>query len=169
MLAEAEKDDYDRIMKELHFEVGKKVATERLKTDEEIIKDAKESLEKLESERLRRMRGETEQHQEVAAGTSENGEEDSGEEEESEEEDEDEESGGEEEEEEGHSDLEEDNDDEEEEEVPKKKTKKDDVPKTKDKPVVNVQEMIEAAAKEIPFTFKIPETFDEMLGHFKGK
>ena len=151
-------------MKELHFEVGKKVATERLKTDEELIKEAREKLEKLESERIKRMRGHTEpeedpkeirdeeESEDETEGESSDEEEAEGEEEEEESEDEDD-----------NSDL----NDEEDDEVPKKKPKKD--LKKNDKPVVNIQEIMEAAKKEIPYTFKIPETFDELTGHFKGE
>merc|ERR1712226_1596 len=56
---ENDHDDYNKLMRELMFQSTKKaVAQERLKTDEEIIKDEKERLEKLESDRNRRMKGE---------------------------------------------------------------------------------------------------------------
>ena len=44
-------------MKELVFEPKKAKAQDRLKTDEEIIKEEKERLEKLEELRLMRMKG----------------------------------------------------------------------------------------------------------------
>merc|ERR1711899_152515 len=53
-----ENDDYNKIMKELVFDPKKAKAQERLKTDEEIITDQKEMLEKLEELRQKRMRGE---------------------------------------------------------------------------------------------------------------
>ena len=45
-------------MKSLVFEPKKAQAQERLKTDEEIIQDQKETLEKLEELRQKRMKGE---------------------------------------------------------------------------------------------------------------
>ena len=53
-----ENDDYNKIMKELVFDPKKAKAQERLKTDEEIITDQKEMLEKLEELRQKRMKGE---------------------------------------------------------------------------------------------------------------
>ncbi|XP_033755939.1 nucleolar protein 14-like [Pecten maximus] len=49
-------DDYDIAVRELKFE-SKGEATNRLKTDEELAKEEKERLDKLEADRLRRMRG----------------------------------------------------------------------------------------------------------------
>ncbi|ESO96868.1 hypothetical protein LOTGIDRAFT_115358 [Lottia gigantea] len=49
-------DDYDIAVRSLQFEARGK-ATDRLKTDEEIAKEEKERLEKLEADRLRRMKG----------------------------------------------------------------------------------------------------------------
>ena len=45
-------------MKELVFEPKKAKAQDRLKTDEEIITDSKDLLEKMEELRQKRMRGE---------------------------------------------------------------------------------------------------------------
>ena len=53
-----ETDDYNKFMKELSFEPKKAKAQDRLKTDEEIITDQKDSLEKMEEIRQKRMRGE---------------------------------------------------------------------------------------------------------------
>ena len=53
-----EMDDYNKIMKQLAFEPKKAPAQERLKTDEEIISEQKEMLEKLEELRQKRMKGE---------------------------------------------------------------------------------------------------------------
>ncbi|XP_077334004.1 nucleolar protein 14 [Lithobates pipiens] len=58
--AEPEKpkpDDYDKIVRELGFEM-KAQPSDRMKSEEEIAKDEQERLQKLEAERLRRMRGE---------------------------------------------------------------------------------------------------------------
>lgn len=52
-------DDYDKVMRELRFE-ARGVPSDRLKSEEEIIKEEKERLEKLEQERLERMRGNVE-------------------------------------------------------------------------------------------------------------
>ncbi|XP_060076896.1 nucleolar protein 14-like [Ylistrum balloti] len=49
-------DDYDIAVRELKFE-SKGEATDRLKTEEELAKEEKERLDKLEEDRLRRMRG----------------------------------------------------------------------------------------------------------------
>ena len=53
-------DPYDMLVKSLSFQKKEARAGERLKTDEEKIKDERERLQKLEDDRLRRMRGETE-------------------------------------------------------------------------------------------------------------
>ena len=47
-------DPYNVLMRELAFEVKKGKAQERLKTDEEVIAEEKERLEKLEDERIKR-------------------------------------------------------------------------------------------------------------------
>ncbi|XP_067656248.1 nucleolar protein 14-like [Haliotis asinina] len=49
-------DDYDIAVRELKFEIKGK-ATDRLKTEEELAKEEKERLEKLEADRVRRMKG----------------------------------------------------------------------------------------------------------------
>lgn len=49
-------DDYDRIVRELKFEMRAK-PTDRLKTAEELAKENKEALEKLEADRILRMKG----------------------------------------------------------------------------------------------------------------
>ncbi|XP_018410490.1 PREDICTED: nucleolar protein 14 [Nanorana parkeri] len=50
-------DDYDKIVRELGFEM-KAQPSDRMKSEEEIAKEEQERLQKLEAERLRRMRGE---------------------------------------------------------------------------------------------------------------
>ena len=89
---EKKADPYDSLMKELQFEKGGKVATERVKTMEEKIKDEMERLQKLEKERQKRMKGEVEGDDEDDEDKAQVGEE------EDKEEDDDEESGEEEEE-----------------------------------------------------------------------
>ncbi|NWU94782.1 NOP14 protein, partial [Upupa epops] len=49
-------DEYDRIVRELGFEMKAK-PSERLKTEEELAKEEQARLQKLEADRLRRMRG----------------------------------------------------------------------------------------------------------------
>lgn len=49
-------DDYDVTVRELQFEIKAK-ASDRLKTDEELAVEEKERLEKLEADRIRRMKG----------------------------------------------------------------------------------------------------------------
>ncbi|NXP10971.1 NOP14 protein, partial [Thinocorus orbignyianus] len=53
-------DDYDMIVRELGFEMKAK-PSERMKTEEELAKEEQARLQKLEAERLRRMRGIDEQ------------------------------------------------------------------------------------------------------------
>ena len=55
---DGQKDEYDKLMRELVFEPKKAKAQDRLKTDEEIVKEAKERLEMLEQLRIQRMKGE---------------------------------------------------------------------------------------------------------------
>ena len=143
-------DPYDKLMGELTFEKGKQQATERLKTDEEIVQEDRDRLEKLEKERLKRMRGEI------------GGQESEGEEEAAEEEEEDDSDGGEEEEEEDeNSDLEEsESEDEESKGKPIKINKLP--PELKAK-------IMAAAQEEIPYTFKLPETFEELQGHLANR
>ncbi|XP_053560171.1 nucleolar protein 14 [Bombina bombina] len=50
-------DEYDKIVRELGFEM-KAMPCDRMKSEEELAKEEKERLEKLEADRLRRMRGE---------------------------------------------------------------------------------------------------------------
>merc|ERR1711936_1019065 len=51
-------DTYDMLVSSLCFEKKEARPTERLKTEEEKIKDERDRLQKLEEDRLRRMRGE---------------------------------------------------------------------------------------------------------------
>jgi len=132
-------DNYDTLLRELTFEKGRKVATERLKTEEEVIKEEKEKLERMEEQRLKRMQGEddddedsTNDEQEESDAEKESDEDDENEDEEEEErEDEEDEDEG--------SDLE--HSDEEDIEA-KKKVAKERPPK------------VQNLASDIPFTFK---------------
>lgn len=49
-------DDYDRMIRELKFE-ARGVPSDRLKSEDEIVREEKEKLESLERDRLERMRG----------------------------------------------------------------------------------------------------------------
>ena len=139
-------DDYNKLMKQLIFEPKKAQAQERLKTDEEIITEQKEMLEKLEELRQKRMKGEDD-------------EEDSEEEEDPDENpDADPESGGDEQEEsdkenadeDEYSDLEESEDENEE----KNKAK---APK-----IQRAEKNEETPKVEIPFTFSVPKSSEEL-------
>lgn len=49
-------DDYDKVMRELKFE-ARGIPSDRLKNEDEIAKEEREQLEKLEQDRLKRMKG----------------------------------------------------------------------------------------------------------------
>lgn len=141
-------DPYDMLVRELTFETQGKVATERTKTEEEIIREEKEKLEKLEAARIQRMEGEieapiTEEAQDDESGSEkdEEEEEEEGEEEESEDEDE----------EDNHSDLEESD---EETEPAKKVAKKVKKQASKGLSIDEKVKIMEEARREIPYTFK---------------
>lgn len=53
--APPKKEDYDKIVRELHFEAKTGLASNRLKTEEEIQDEELQKLKKLEKERIRRM------------------------------------------------------------------------------------------------------------------
>lgn len=53
--APPKKEDYDKIVRELHFETKTGLASNRLKTEEEIQDEELQKLKKLEKERIRRM------------------------------------------------------------------------------------------------------------------
>ncbi|XP_043918855.1 nucleolar protein 14 isoform X1 [Protopterus annectens] len=55
--AKSKQEDYDIIVRELGFEMKAK-PSDRLKTEQELAKEERERLQKLEADRLRRMRGE---------------------------------------------------------------------------------------------------------------
>ena len=119
------KDDYNTLMMELQFSQKRALAQDRLKTDEEVIKENKDKLEKMESDRVKRMAGEesdeSDDEEEESGNVDEEGEEKNVDEEGEEGEEEEEDSS--EEEEDQYSDLE-DSGDEEGEKPVKKKNKK---------------------------------------------
>ncbi|TRY77198.1 hypothetical protein TCAL_00081 [Tigriopus californicus] len=147
-------DPYDVLVRELTFETQGKVATERTKTQEEIIREEKEKLEKLEVARRQRMEGELEtpalaNQAEVDDEESASGEEES----EGEEEQEDEEEEGEQED--DHSDLEDSDEDMEPTEKSSKSVKK----KVWQSPSIDEKvKIMEEARREIPYTFKDNES-----------
>ncbi len=144
-MEEDKSDSYDVVLRELGFEKGRKEAKDRLKTQEEIILEDKERLEKLEAERLKRMRGEVEDMDEDdEEEADDDGEEDGEDEEEGEEEEASEEDEEEDDDDDG-SDLEES--DEEEEKTPKKKAKKS-------KPTKDIGKSLAVkAGDDLPYTF----------------
>ena len=159
---EEEKDDYNILMRELMFQSTKRAkAQERLKTEEEIIKDEKLKLEKLELERNRRMKGEaTTENPEEAVNDEmdhdkngdENEEKIASENESSDESESDDE-------EDKYSDLDSDEDENKTDFSSKK---------AKDKKTLT-SEKIAAAKEQIPFTFAVPDSYEELLGHFQDR
>ncbi|KAM9820068.1 nucleolar protein 14 [Neosynchiropus ocellatus] len=216
-------EEYDMMVRELGFEM-KAQPSEKMKTPEEVAREEKEKLQKLEADRLRRMMGDeglqvAQAQKHMSADDLNDGfildkhdkktlsyqdgkwnlgeeEEEAGDEDDDDEEEEDEEGDeeeehedeGEEEEEDdgvemegeeehqqeddeeeeegsvegndGHSDLESDRDSEAEED-------KDAEPKSRSQEEIKVQQ--EAAKSELPYTFTVPESFDDLkdllLGH----
>lgn len=160
-----EQDDYNILMKELMFQSTKRAqAQERLKTNDEIIKEEKEKLEKLESDRNKRMKGESVNNDDMNSDNDDemnenvdDRKEESENEDKDEIEDEDEES---ESEDDQYSDLA--SDDEEKKSIvlsTKTNVKKKALP----------TEAIEAAKKEIPFTFTAPTSYEELINHFQER
>ena len=154
-------DPYDLLLNQFKVDrgaaVAKKTAAERLKTDDEIAKEEKERLEKLESDRIRRMRGEI-------GDSGDDEEEGNMDQAQTEEEEDDEDQEGEEEEsdEDGASDLAESESDEDTEEASPK-------PPSNKSAKKNKSEVIEAAKKEIPYTFSLPESYEELLSHLQAR
>lgn len=142
-------DDYNSLMRELSFQPKRATAQERLKTDEEIIKEEKDRLEKLEADRLRRMNGGEERPDQ---------DEDEEDDEDDDDDDEDEEDDDEED---GFSDLDEDDDDD------GPKAEPETAP-TGGGSAESKAAAMEKAGKEIPFTFDAPEEYEDLEKHLKG-
>ncbi len=76
---EQDTDPYNVLMRELAFEIKRGKAQERLKTEEEIIAEERDRLEKLEADRIKRMKGgfdaevDGEDDEEAEVGEEENG------------------------------------------------------------------------------------------------
>ena len=175
VVEEADSDPYNVLMRELAFESKKGMAQERLKTEEEIIAEEKERLEKMEADRVKRMKGDFDadidggdetletSHDKADTEEGEDEEEDGDEEEEEGSDDGEEEEESDDDEEDAYSDLEESDNDEAE---TSKKAK------TKGKKTISKAEkkqQMEEAKKQIPFTFKVPESYEELSGHFEGR
>lgn len=161
-------DAYDVLMRELHFDGRKKVATERTKTAEEIIAEERERLENLEKDRKKRMMGGLEEDDK------DKGDDDDDEDMESEDDDEDDDESGEDEEEEEDEDEGSDLEESDEDDMDVSFTQKKDDGKAgrKKKKALTPEEkaaMMEAASKELPFTFSVPSTYEELEGLLEGR
>jgi len=186
-------DPYDMLVKSLGFEKKEARGGERLKTDDEKLKEEKERLEKLEEDRLRRMRGEKvveRSHVSVEDFGEENkkkkvkmskkeqrkllkqlcGESEAADEEDGEEQEEDveEEESDEEEDEDGSEDEEEENDEYSDLE---ESDEEGDVGNTneKDERDAEVEEMAKTAKAEIPFVIPVPGDYDALCGLVVGR
>ena len=146
-------DNYDSLLKELNFDAGKKsVAKDRLKSEEEIVKEEKEKLVALEAQRLKRMRNDDDDDAvDIDEGEGES-DTDGGEEES----DDEEESVDEEEESDENEDLNESEDDEVSEPVEKKAKK-----------AFKRQQEEQHSETEIPFTFEAPENYEDLVEVFE--
>jgi len=189
------KDEYDMLVRELGFEKKQARGSERLKTDEEIIKEDREKLEELEADRLRRMNGEDRSYVHKSIEDMEDDkyiEKDldpatlaykdgvlvegkevfekvvENDEEESAEDEESDESDAEDEEEEesdNYSDLEESDDETDQ----KAKTKKKSKAKPDLVPESDRKEIIAKATAEIPFVFNVPQSYEELFNHLSER
>ena len=173
---EQDTDPYNVLMRELAFEVKRGQAQERLKTEEELIEEERERLEKLEADRIRRMKGgfdaaidaddvdDDDHHDESEAKPGDESDDGDAEEESGGEEEEEEEKEGESHDEDAYSDLEESEDDDDNDDKGGKSVRNKHPDAKKDR-----KKEMEEAAKQIPFTFKVPETYEGLLGHFENR
>ncbi|XP_047497739.1 nucleolar protein 14-like [Penaeus chinensis] len=189
--------DYDMLVKELGFDrAGKAKPVDKLKTPEEIAKEEREKLEKLEADRVRRMKGEEVKdvnkmrsaddlddqyilQKDIQVPLSyKDGkmltadDEDQTEDESDDEKDDDAEDGNEEvdedgEEEEGEGGEEEEDDDDESDkysDILEESESEEEEEEIKEKPgtleVIKKKEMMEAAKKELPYTFEVPQDYE---------
>uniref|UniRef100_A0A665WVZ1 NOP14 nucleolar protein homolog (yeast) n=1 Tax=Echeneis naucrates TaxID=173247 RepID=A0A665WVZ1_ECHNA len=165
-------DEYDIMVRELGFEM-KAQPSERMKTLEELAKEEREKLQKLEADRLRRMMGDevgdnAQSQIHISADdlndgfildkedkktlSYQGGQEEDEEEEEGEEEDEEEED--------GHSDLE--SEQESEDGESKQENEDTSVKSKKSLSKEEVKAQQEAAKAELPYTFTAPETYSDL-------
>jgi len=189
-------DPYDMLVKSLGFEKKEARGGERLKTDDEKLKEEKERLEKLEEDRLRRMRGEKvveKSHVSVEdfgeenkkkkvkmskkeqrkllkqlCGESEAADDEVGEEQE---EDVEEEESGEEEDEDGSEDEEDEEEENDEYSDLEESDEEGDVSNTNEKDELDaeVEAMAKSAKAEIPFVIPVPGDYDALCGLVMGR
>ena len=194
----ADYDPYDMLVRQLTYEKKEARGTDRLKTEDEVIKEEKEKLDKLEQDRLRRMRGEKEN---VSSKSSINvedmndgevkkknkmskkekrkllkqllsGEEGAEEGDEGSDEEEDEaedESDGEEEEDEEDSDEGEEDDEDEDKYSDLEEEDKEIDENEKDRLDAEIKDMIKKASAELPYSFTVPSTYEEFNSHITGR
>ena len=192
-------DPYDMLVRQLTYEKKEARGSERLKTDDEVIKEEKEKLDKLEEDRLRRMRGEKENQSSHASVNVEDmndeevkkknkmskkekrkllkqllsGEQDTegdGDDSGKEEEDEDEEDDEEGSEEEDEEDEDDDDDEEEEDKYSDLEEDEKEVDENeKDRLDAEIKDMIEKASAELPYSFSVPSTYEEFNAHVTGR
>uniref|UniRef100_A0A8U8AMC1 NOP14 nucleolar protein n=1 Tax=Geospiza parvula TaxID=87175 RepID=A0A8U8AMC1_GEOPR len=191
-----EPDEYDMIVRELGFEMKAK-PSERLKTEEELAKEEQARLQKLEADRLRRMRGIDEEANkkrpshmsadDLADGFildkddrrllsykegEEEEEEEEGEEGDHENEEESQEESASEDEEDsaadGHSDLESDLESEGEA-AENKEEEKDKTNENESQNVEKLDPKREAAKSELPYTFAVPESYETFKSLLSGR
>uniref|UniRef100_A0A8C4HVW0 Nucleolar protein 14 n=1 Tax=Dicentrarchus labrax TaxID=13489 RepID=A0A8C4HVW0_DICLA len=181
---------YDMMVRELVFEM-KAQPSEKMKTPEELAREAREKLQKLEADRLRRMMGEEvgdtaqslvhmsaddlndgfvldKEDQKTLAyqEESEAEEGDGGEEEEDDDDEEDEEQEGSSDEEDGHSDLESEQESEDEERKQEAEEASAEPKKILSKEELKAQQ--EAAKAELPYTFTAPESYSDLKDLLHG-
>ena len=189
-------DPYDMLVKSLGFEKKEARGGERLKTDDEKLKEEKERLEKLEEDRLRRMRGEKvveKSHVSVEDFGEENkkkkvkmskkeqrkllkqlcGESEAADDEVEEEQEEDveEEESGEEEDEDGSEDEEDEEEENDEYSDLEESDEEGDVSNTNEKDELDaeVEAMAKSAKAEIPFVIPVPGDYDALCGLVMGR
>uniref|UniRef100_A0A8C8M9R0 Nucleolar protein 14 n=1 Tax=Oncorhynchus tshawytscha TaxID=74940 RepID=A0A8C8M9R0_ONCTS len=186
-------DEYDMMVRELGFEM-KAQPSEKMKTPEEVAREERERLQKLEADRLRRMMGDvvedctkTQAHMSAddlndgfildgdekptlayqvrdQAGSALSGKGPKSGEEESGGEEEEEGSG-----EDSHSDLDSEQESEGGEEEEEEEGEKDEVPATKSQLSEEERKaQAEAAKGELPYTFKAPESYSDLKGLLQG-
>uniref|UniRef100_A0A8C4HU56 Nucleolar protein 14 n=1 Tax=Dicentrarchus labrax TaxID=13489 RepID=A0A8C4HU56_DICLA len=187
-------EEYDMMVRELVFEM-KAQPSEKMKTPEELAREAREKLQKLEADRLRRMMGEevgdtaqslvhmsaddlndgfvldkedqkTLAYQVTLYVGLKNKEGDGGEEEEDDDDEEDEEQEGSSDEEDGHSDLESEQESEDEERKQEAEEASAEPKKILSKEELKAQQ--EAAKAELPYTFTAPESYSDLKDLLHG-
>uniref|UniRef100_A0AAQ5XFW2 NOP14 nucleolar protein homolog (yeast) n=1 Tax=Amphiprion ocellaris TaxID=80972 RepID=A0AAQ5XFW2_AMPOC len=180
-------DEYDMMVRELGFEM-KAQPSEKMKTPEELAREEREKLQKLEADRLRRMMGDEggdslqsqihisaddlndgfilDKHDKKTLESDAEEESEDGDEDDEEQEEEEEEEEGSEEEEDGHSDLDSEQGSENEE-----GEQEDEEISAKPKKSLTTEEIKaqqEAAKAELPYTFAAPESYSDLKDLLHG-